>query len=118
MGETIFYIIVMLLCLYGLTNLIWAVCLWFMGAKHSAKPFLVVPLGKTEDDIEATLRNALSRAELMGNGNCAGILAVDCGMDEASCAFCKEFCRRNTNILVCKLEELDLFMHRELSKKT
>lgn len=117
MFETIFYIIVMLLCLFGLTNLIWSVALWLMTARNCVKPFLVVPIGKTCNEIEATLRNALCRAQLLGSKHCAGVLAVDCGMDQDAQQACQAFCSCNDGVFLCKAEELQHLLASELTGK-
>mgnify|MGYP007094029641 CR=1 FL=1 len=116
MAESIFYIILLLLSLLGLTNIIWSIALWMNGNKNCVKPFLVVPLDNSCKEIEATLRNAISRAELMSASTCAGILAVDLGLEEESLSCCRDFCESYDGVRLCTPAELSCILSASMQE--
>ena len=97
---------IVLLCMVGISNLIWSFLLWFSHHRESHKPALVTILPRQCGEVEPTLRNALFEAESIGYRRCSGLIAVDDHLPDDCRAIAEAFCNSHDGVILCYPEQL------------
>lgn len=97
---------VLLLCLFGLANLIGSILLWLSRNRGSRKPALVILLPKHSGEVESAMRSALFEAESIGSRRCSGLIAVDNQLPPDCRALAEAFCESHDGIILCRSDTL------------
>ena len=106
MIQGVLTVAIALLCLAGLSDLIWKTALWLSRRKEGRRATLVLLLPSSGEEIEPTLRHALLEAQTMGNRRCSGLLAVDDGLPPEARSAAELFCRNREGVTLCVAHDL------------
>ena len=106
MMKGLLVLAIVLLCLLGLSNLIWIFLLWFSRCRGGRKPTLVTILPHRCGEVEPALRNALFEAENIGYHRCSGLIAVDDRLPEECRAIAQAFCTSHDGVVLCRPDQL------------
>lgn len=90
---------IVFLAAVGALEVIRVLLLIIFSPNKKTKYLLVLPLFGHIEEVEYILRNAATRARLIGGAEYTSLIILDCGMDNETRALCSALCR-----------ELDFFM--------
>ena len=105
MGEIILNTIVLLLVIFGISDVIRQVTFLLLCPKKKGF-YLLVPVDADADEVEINLRCALSRSRWLGKRFISSVIAVDCGMNEEAKALCGRVFRDCGDFMICGAEKL------------
>ncbi|MGN1081499.1 MAG: hypothetical protein ACI4QV_05350 [Acutalibacteraceae bacterium] len=110
--QIIIKIAVGLLCILGVTELIWNIVLHLIRPKGKDRPVILIKLHGEAGEVEQKLRSADVVTRLIGGSGCDGLVAVDCGMNEEAREIAIRYCGPRENIVLCTPEDLNAILKK------
>lgn len=105
MLGVILKVLVGILCLVGISELVWNVVLHLIRPKGKERPVVLIRLYGNADDVEQKLRSADVVTRLIGGSGCDGLVAVDCGMEKEARDIAVRYIKQRENTVLCGPEE-------------
>lgn len=112
MGETILLVVVLLLALYGCTELIRRIAQYVLTPAKTCGGVLVIPLSGHHNDIEYIVRCAAARRR-WGDGP-ARVLLIDNGMDAQTKTLAEKVCAELGGVGIYEPQEMERILDRGL----
>ncbi len=104
--SVVIKVILGILCLIGLSEIVWNLILHLIRPKDKDRPVVLVRLKGDAEAVEQKLRSADIVTRLLGGSGCDGLVAVDCGMEEEARDIACRYIKPRENIVLCTPEEL------------
>lgn len=107
--ETIMFIIISIISVFGLTyifNLLW---LWFSKPKKATKDIVIIPINSTSESAEEILRYKLSLMSSKAERN-SQIIIIDMGMNDDNREVCNIYEERYEFLKVMTPEQFSLYI--------
>lgn len=102
MGQYLWLAVVLLLALYGFVQGIGQLICWIWRPRREIPAILILPISGHCEDVEYTLRCALTRQRWAAGITQVRILLMDTGMDEETRALARAVCDRMPGVEFCR----------------
>ena len=107
MSETIFFVMVMLLALYGCVEIIRQLSLRILSPVKSIASVLVIPIAGHRTDMEYIVRSAATQRRFASPPVHYRVLLMDTGMDTETKAMAERVCREVGCVDMITYSDLD-----------
>lgn len=104
--SVIVKVVLGVLCLVGISEIVWNIILHLIRPKDNDRPVLLIRLKGDAETVEQKLRSADVVTRLLGGSGCDGLVVVDCGMDDEARDVASRYIRPRENIVLCTPNEL------------